>query len=125
MRKAHVNQTQKTSYTFFVFPDIVGKQKGKTIPTGEVSLNQITSYMKRCVYILGFFIPGAVVGQIQLPAMLQLPPWIWLETGRERSLQMDVVSGQSQDRQWDGYHWSNCEEKMARKGPEGKFRTAI
>lgn len=31
-----------------------------------------------------------VMGEIQLPAMLQWPPRVWLETGKERSLQMDV-----------------------------------
>lgn len=56
-----------------------------------MSLNQVTSYLKRCVYILDCFIHGAVMGKIQLPAMLQRLPWVWLETGRERSLQMGVA----------------------------------
>lgn len=36
-----------------------------------------------------------------------------------------LLSRQSQDRQWDSHHWGNCEEEMAREGPEGKIRTAI
>lgn len=111
MRMVHTNQTQK-KLTLFCISLYSRKQKRK-IPTCKVSLNQITSYLKRCVYVLDCCTRGAIVGKIQVPAMLQWPPRVWLETGRERSLQMDVAEWVV-TRQAEG--WSPLRQLWRRNG---------
>lgn len=112
MKVAHTNQTQKTPWHFlFVFPYIVGNKL--KIPTCKVLLNQITSYLKRYVYVLDCGTHGAVLGKIQVPAMLQWLPRVWLETGRERSLQMDAAEWVV-TRQAEG--WSPLRQLWRRNG---------
>lgn len=95
-----------------------GKQKGKIAPAGKVALNQTSSFLKRCIYIMGCFIHTTVMGKIQLQPMLQWLPWIWLGKGRERSLQMGGVE-RAVTRQAVGYSslkqlWRGNSKRRAR-----------
>lgn len=44
-----------------------------------------------------------------------------LRKGKKAHCMCVSLSGQSQDRQWNIHHWSNCEDGIASEEPEGKI----